>query len=198
MNHSNDPNFKFCSFCKGDTTRKDNLRFTHWLFDKQTKQCSCPFLMNAICQTCLETGHTSHKCPNYTKLQELQMNAMMIDSSFDESAARKAKFLYETEIERRLMVGAYLLMDKHCTFCANGNYRDDFYKTHTLNRCPRLACSTCSHCGAMGHTKSKCIVKGHQELWKAADPSITEYIIDFDAEEARELQVNQQDRHVMQ
>jgi len=187
--HTYDPNFKFCNFCKGDTTRKDNLRFTHWLFDKETKQCTCPFLLSTICPVCLEMGHTSNKCPNYTKLEELQMDAMQIGYS-DESVARKAKFLYEAEVERRIMVDAYLKMDKHCTFCANGNYRDGFYKTHTLNRCPRLACSTCTYCGAIGHTKSKCLVKGHEELWKAADPLITDYILDFAAEEERELQTS--------
>lgn len=179
-----DPNFKFCSFCKGDVSRRDNLRFSHWLFDKETKLLTCPFLQSTICHVCLDTGHTTSKCPNAMRLQEMHMAAMSVDPN--SSHAIIARLEFEKEIERRMMVKAYLDMDKHCSFCANGDYRDEFYKTHTLNRCPRLACSTCAYCGDKGHTKSKCPVKANVELWKISDPGCTEFILDFDAEEAAE------------
>lgn len=178
--YSHDQNFQFCNFCKGDTMRKDNLRFSHWLFDKETKELTCPFLKSTICQVCLETGHTANKCANAMRVQELHMAAMMVDQSKDTPAARQARFAYEKEIDRRIMVQAYINMDKNCTFCAGGNYKDGFHKTHILSKCPRLACSMCTYCGSKGHTKTKCESRINDELWNTSDPNITEFIIDFD------------------
>ena len=185
---SQDPNFKFCTFCKGDVTRSDNLRFTHWLFDKDTKQLTCPFLLNTVCQICLQTGHTTKACKNAGYLEALQFEAMSLNAFTPRAAYVRMEF--EREIERRIMVKAYLDMEKHCTFCSKGDFKDEFYKTHTLNRCPRLACSTCTYCGEKGHTKTKCPNKANDDLWNSSDPNITDYVLDFDAAEAYERSCN--------
>lgn len=175
--HQNNDDFKYCKFCANDSTRRDNLKFSHWLFDKTTREITCPFLLNTICHICREYGHTTQKCQNQFRIQELHMATLTVDPQ----KSRIAQFEYEKELERRFVVDAYLNMNKHCAFCAGGNYHDDFYKTHNLSTCPRLACMTCTYCGCKGHTTKKCDVKATKALWDNADPSITEYILDFDA-----------------
>lgn len=175
---SHDPNFMFCTFCANDTTRRDNLKFTHWLFDQKTRQPTCPFLMFTVCHICKEYGHNPSKCPNRMKLNDMHLATLTINTE----KAKTAKFEYEKEVDRRLMIDAYINMPKHCTFCYNGNYGDDYYKTHFINTCPRLACMTCSYCASKGHTFKKCPIKLNEDLWKQSDPNDTRYILDFDAE----------------
>lgn len=153
--HSQDPNFKFCTFCKGDTARRDNLRFTHWLVDKSTGKITCPFLLNTTCMVCLEKGHTSRNCRNQTKLDAMRMAAMSVGAESN-AHTKLARMDLEEEIGRRRWAMVSVNEPKHCNFCANGKYNDGFFKTHNLHECPRLACMTCSVCGVMGHTQSKC------------------------------------------
>jgi hypothetical protein len=114
---------------------------------------------------------------NHTRDQELHMACLSMRG--DNAVAR---FDYEKEMDRQLMVLAYLNLEKSCKYCENGNFNDGFHRTHTLNRCPRLACMTCTYCKQTGHTKSKCVFKGNDDLWHKSDIAITEYIVDFDNE----------------
>jgi hypothetical protein len=124
-----DPNFKYCSFCKGDQNRKDNLCFSHWLKDPKTGRTTCPFLLSTVCGICFEYGHTTNRCTNRFKLQELQFAAMCLNG--EDLNAKAALIEYEEEVMRRECVKLYLSLDKSCAFCAN--YKDNFFGNLTDN-----------------------------------------------------------------
>lgn len=176
--HSQDPNFKFCTFCKGDSNRQDNLRFTHWLMDKETREITCPFLLRTICQVCYEYGHTSKNCKNHYKLDELQMDAMAMDDTTGKS--KLAQIRLEDELFRRRLMQSVITEPKHCMFCASGKYKDNFYKTHYMHECPRLACMTCTYCNHMGHTVTKCPDKKLDEMPPGSVAG--QFVFDFDEE----------------
>ena len=202
----NDPNFKFCSFCKGDTKRRDNLRFTHWLMDKDTKQVTCPFLLTTICQVCYDRGHTSRNCPNRFRIDEMRLEAMSMvcsgssdcsgaDGSSNENECMRAhqcklaQMRLEDELMRQRFARTYLMEPKHCAFCANGRYGDDFHKTHNLDWCPRLMCMICKECGGQGHTHAKCPLKQAREQGLVNDRADGEFVMDFDLAETQDSEM---------
>ena len=174
-----DPNFKICNFCKNDHNRQDKLRFTHWLHDRETGEV-CPFLMTIICQICLERGHTTNRCPNQTKLDEMYMRALCLGESNSNNErlfmeGKMARMEFEDELMRRNHMQWYQNLEKSCQFCVK--FGDEYHRTHILKNCPRLACMTCQHCGQKGHTRSKCEVLGWEEtMRKPIDPA---YVLDF-------------------
>ncbi len=151
-----------CSFCSKAQNRNDDFRFTHLLRDRQGNP-SCPFLKVFTCLRCYKKGHTSTHCtdpdtePNLlaAELELLSTRDRCVD---DEQALQRK--LYELDLEMRIMLFRFRKSDYHtpkeCTFCKNGNYRDSYYKTHTLSSCPRLACTRCPRCRNNGHTMRYC------------------------------------------
>lgn len=182
-----------CSFCAKAHHRRDDCRRTHLLRDRQGNP-SCPFLKVYTCTRCYRQGHAATHCthpdtePNLLA-EAFQLNLSLKPNPQDDTLLWQRK-LRVMEHEDRVMAFRFRKSDfytpKECSFCKNGKYPDEYFKTHHLANCPRLACIQCPICQEKGHTYRFC--PQHQALDSNSNNSTSidsqqQFIFDFDEEQ---------------
>lgn len=129
--------WRFCSFCAKATNRKDNFRYTHTVKDPVTGEVTCPFLRIHTCKKCYTQGHTAKHCTQADVLISLRLYSLLSEGS---SHHPFAKNQFDQELLRQETVKTLFEMEKECGFCKHSWKSDTYYKTHTVDSCPRLAC----------------------------------------------------------
>lgn len=172
-----------CSFCARANNRRDDFGLTHRVKDRDGN-ITCPFLKINTCTRCYKQGHTAMHCQNPSVDQELLCDSMQqmqmctaapsrkqIEETDEQTLQRK---LQETEQEIHLfrlrVLKSDFLTPKECSFCKNGKFEDEYYKTHFVTHCPRLACTRCPYCKQYGHTLRYCKLRQHNEALRAGVP----------------------------
>jgi hypothetical protein len=166
-----------CSFCAKANNRRDDFGLTHRVKD-ECGNVTCPFLKIVTCTRCYTKGHTPAFCPNPPADQEFLIDDIMSISINQNKAQREEteeEFVQrrKDEEDRELRYFRYRLAKaefgapRECSFCKNGKYQDDYFKTHNVDVCPRLACTRCPYCKKLGHTLRYCKLRQHNEAMRA-------------------------------